>query len=466
MKLIVMAGGAGTRLWPLSRASHPKQFIKFGTDKSLMQEAILRVRALSDGSPTIVCNKGARFMVAEQLQSIGVKDAAILLEPVRRNTAPAVGLAALHALDQGTDPELLVLAADRVIKDIPAFHRAIKDAQVHASAGKIVTFGVVPTRAETGYGYIKKGQDVKSGHLVDAFVEKPILSDAKKFLESGNYLWNSGMFMFKASTYINELQELAPDIYKACRESIDNSIVDLDFIRMPEDVFSQSPSDSIDFAIMEKTNSAVVIPLASEWSDVGDWSSMYAVSEKDANQNVLVGDVLSIDSSDSYIRSDDRLVAVVGVDNLVIVDTKDALLVAHKDRTQDVKKLVDELESHEYPHAKFHREVHRPWGKYDSVDSGERYQVKRITVNPGAKLSLQKHYHRAEHWIVVSGSAKVTKGESEILLSENQSTYIPVGEVHCLENPGKIPLELIEVQSGSYLGEDDIVRIDDVYGRA
>jgi len=465
---IIMAGGNGSRLWPLSRQLNPKQFLQLVDDKlSMLQATIGRLDGLGVATPRLICNEEHRFLATEQLRQLGVENANILLEPVGRNTAPAIALAALQAADQEDDPVLLVLAADHLIRDVGAFHRSIELALPLAQAGKLVTFGIVPTHAETGYGYIEQGTELsEGGFTVSRFVEKPNEPTAQAYLESGRYLWNSGMFMFKASRYLDELGRFRPDILDACREALVNASQDMTFTRVDADAFAACPDESIDYAVMEKTDDAVVVPLDAGWSDIGAWSALWDVSDIDADGNVLKGDVLSHASRNSYIHADSRLVATVGVEDLVIVETKDAVLVAHRDRVQDVKKVVEQLKSEGRCEHLNHREVYRPWGVYDSIDNGQRYQVKRITVKPGAKLSVQKHHHRAEHWIVVSGTAKVTNGDKTYLVTENQSTYIPVGQVHALENPGVIPLELIEVQSGTYLGEDDIVRLEDKYGRA
>ena len=465
MQLVIMAGGSGSRLWPLSRSNFPKQFINLMSSNSMLQDTLIRAPSETKNSPYVICNESTRFLVAEELQDINIQYPNIILEPVGRNTAPAIALAAFDAVNKGHDPVMVVLASDHVIKDEKAFHKALNDAEKVALNNKLVTFGIVPTHPETGYGYIKKGAQSSTGFEVAEFVEKPNLETAEGYLASDHYLWNSGMFAFKASVYLAELNKFNPEIFKVCEESIKNKTEDLDFIRISKEIFEKCPDDSIDYAVMEKTSDSIVIPLDAGWSDVGSWSSLYEISEKDRSNNVTFGDVIIYETENCYIRGEERLVATLGVKDLVIVDTKDALMVAHKDNTQDVKKVVNRLKEQQRKEYAFHREVYRPWGKYDSIDSGVRYQVKRITVKPGAKLSVQMHHHRAEHWIVVSGTAKVTVGEKELMLSENQSTYIPVGEIHALENPGKIPLELIEVQSGSYLGEDDIVRFEDRYGR-
>lgn len=458
---IVMAGGSGSRLWPLSRSKQPKQFLSLTSEKTMLQETITRLSELDTDSAVTICNEENRFFVAEQLRAIG-KLGSIILEPVGRNTAPAIALAAFQA---SADDVLLVLAADHVILDQQKFTASVNAALPLAQKGKLVTFGIVPTQAHTGYGYIKRGANIDAGFVVDQFVEKPNAETAKAYLDSGDYYWNSGMFLFKAGRYLDELKAFRPDIYNACEQAMKDTEADLDFVRIDKDAFAACPDESIDYAVMEKTADAVVVPMDAGWNDIGSWSSLWDVSEKDANGNAVVADAITLDTTNSYIRGEDRLVATIGVDDLVIVDTKDALMVVAKDRVQDVKKVVQALKDEGRSEFEFHREVYRPWGKYDSIDNGERYQVKRITVKPGAKLSVQMHHHRAEHWIVVSGTAKVTKGEETFLLAENQSTYIPIGVVHALENPGKVALELIEVQSGSYLGEDDIVRFEDLYGR-
>jgi len=464
---IIMAGGSGSRLWPLSRQMNPKQFLKLCGETTLLQQTLTRLSGLDTVSPVIICNENHRFLVAEQIRQLKLLGVNILLEPVGRNTAPAIALAALSASQGGQDPVLLVLAADHYIANEVAFRDAVNSASQLAEQGKLVTFGIVPTHAETGYGYIQRGVAFsKAGYQVARFVEKPDREKAEDYLKNGDYYWNSGMFMFKASTYLKALSEFRPDILEACKEAMDQGQKDMDFIRVNEDAFIQCPEDSIDYAVMEKTNDAAVIPLDAGWSDIGSWSALWDIGKKDEHGNVFKGDVLALNTNNCLIHADHKLVATVGVDNLVVVETKDAVLVVHKDNVQDVKKVVEVIKNdgrHEHIN---HREVYRPWGVYDSVEAGERYQVKRITVKPGAKLSVQMHHHRAEHWVVVSGTAKVTNGDKTFLVTENESTYIPIGEVHALENPGKIPLELIEVQSGSYLGEDDIVRFDDKYGRS
>lgn len=463
---IIMAGGSGTRLWPLSRSLYPKQFLSLINENSLLQETLKRLDGLNCLPPVIVSNNEHRFIVAEQLRQFGVDDFQIILEPVGRNTAPAVALAALKSLELHGDHHMLVLAADHAIQDIEAFHAAVLAAEQESVDNKLVTFGIVPTKPETGYGYIKKGEQVKNSVFkVNSFVEKPDLETAKNYLEQKCYLWNSGLFMFKASVYLDELKKFRPDILAACKESLSSASTDLDFIRLNSDVFAECPDESIDYAVMEKTQDCVVIPLDADWSDIGSWTSLWEISEKDEHENVSHGDVINYNSRNNYIYSEGSLISTVGVNNLIIVQTKDALLVAQQDNVQDIKKIVEILKKQKRSEHISHREVYRPWGRYDSVERGDRYQVKRITVKPGECLSTQMHHHRAEHWVVVAGTAKVTCGERTFFVTENESTFIPIGTVHTLENPGKIPLEVIEIQSGVYLGDDDIVRLSDKYGR-
>ncbi|PRA14446.1 MULTISPECIES: mannose-1-phosphate guanylyltransferase/mannose-6-phosphate isomerase [Pseudomonas] len=464
---IIMAGGSGTRLWPLSRQLHPKQFLPLvDTQFSMLQATINRLAGLDHASPQLICNEEHRFLAAEQLRMLGLENINILLEPLGRNTAPAIALAALQATAEGADPLLLVLAADHLIQNTEAFHDGIRNAMVLAGAGKLVAFAITPTRPETGYGYLRQGSSVgHGGYEVTRFVEKPDAETAQVYLADGGYYWNSGMFMFRASRYLEELEAYEPDILFWCREALAKGERDMHFTRVDREAFLQCPDNSIDYAVMEKTQQAVMVPLDANWSDIGSWAALWEAGTRSEDGNLLMGDVISVDTSNSYVYSENRLVSTVGINDLIVVETKDAVLVAHKDHVQDVKKIVDKLKADGRKEHVSHREVYRPWGVYDAIDSGLRYQVKRITVKPGHKLSVQMHHHRAEHWIVVSGTAKVTNGERTYLVTENQSTYIPIGGVHALENPGVIPLELIEVQSGSYLGEDDIVRFSDHYGR-
>mgnify|MGYP001941562631 CR=1 FL=1 len=463
---VIMAGGFGSRLWPLSRQLNPKQFLRLCGDASLLQQTLLRLNGIETAPPTIICNEDHRFLVAEQLRQLSVSEASILLEPVGRNTAPAIALAALNLINSGQDPVLLVLAADHFMADQKAFTEAVHDAALLAHQDKLVTFGIMPTHAETGYGYIQRGMAFSpEGFLVEGFVEKPDAETAQGFLDSGDYYWNSGMFMFKASNYLHALGEFRPDILAACTAAIADTAQDLDFIRVDQEAFATCPESSIDYAVMERTDNAVVIPLDAGWSDIGSWSALWELGDKDQDGNVFKGDVLAHKSLNSLIYAEHKLVAAIGVENLIVVETKDAVLVADKSRVQDVKSVVETIKKQGRCEYLNHREVYRPWGMYDAIGDGERYQVKRITVKPGARLSLQMHHHRAEHWIVVSGTAKVTIEGQTTMLTENQSTYIPIGAMHRLENPGKVALEIIEVQSGGYLGEDDIVRFDDQYGR-
>jgi mannose-1-phosphate guanylyltransferase/mannose-6-phosphate isomerase len=486
---VVLSGGSGTRLWPLSREKYPKQLLPLIGDDSLLQATVRRTEGIGVqlAPPMVVCNEEYRFVIAEQLRLMG-KPGTIVLEPLGRNTAPALTLAALAAVaDKPADPVLLVMPADHVIVDTDAFKAAVRHGAELAAQGMVVTFGITPDAPETGYGYIQGGDALDmAGHRHDSarqiarFVEKPDLKTAQTYLDEGSYLWNSGIFMMKASVWLAAIGQCRPDILSACIQAWDEVARDGDFARVGKQAFADCPSDSIDYAVMERITVSsrdkakgsadglpigVVIPLQAGWSDVGAWDALWKILPKDAHGNVAQGDVMLHDSHDTLAMSDGRLIACVGVRDLVIVETADAILVAHKDRTQDVKMIVDMLKSRGRPEGQIHRKVFRPWGWYDSVDAGARFQVKRIVVKPGGTLSLQMHHHRAEHWIVVCGTAKVTRGEESFLVSENESTYIPLGTTHRLENPGRVQLEMIEVQSGTYLGEDDIVRLEDVYGR-
>ncbi|CAG2135801.1 mannose-1-phosphate guanylyltransferase/mannose-6-phosphate isomerase [Cupriavidus numazuensis] len=464
---VVLCGGAGTRLWPLSREGYPKQFLRLLGERSLLQDTLLRACSIPGAiSPILVSNHAHRFIVAEQVREVGIHDASLILEPHARNTAPAAAAAALHAIAGGQDPLLLLLPADHAIRDTQAFVQAVTSGIQAAQAGSIVTFGIVPTEPATGYGYIKAGSaEAGTTFEVSRFIEKPSRGTAEKYLQEGGYFWNSGMFLFRASSYLDELEAYASPICKSVQAAVSRGQQDLDFFRLHAESFSRCPSDSIDYAVMEHTQRARVVPMDAQWSDVGSWDSVWKASDKTENGNVAVGDVLIHETKDSLVHASHRLVAVAGLDGVMVLETADAVLVLNRDKAQDVKALVERVRKDERNEFAEHRKVYRPWGAFDSVDSGDRYQVKRITVKPGAKLSLQMHHHRAEHWIVVSGTARVRKGDEEYLLTENQSTYIPIGEMHSLENPGCIPLELIEVQSGAYLKEDDIVRFADSYGR-
>ncbi|MCZ4307411.1 mannose-1-phosphate guanylyltransferase/mannose-6-phosphate isomerase [Vibrio atlanticus] len=491
---VILAGGSGSRLWPLSRELYPKQFLNIAGEQSMLQQTLQRLQGLEDyltdskcAAPFIICNEEHRFIAAEQARSANIQHSGILLEPVGRNTAPAIALAALQALGKSTnneqdasDPILLVLAADHHIANTSEFQQVISRGVDYAKQGKLVTFGITPNAPETGYGYIKQGeplsplvqadsriteQSTHHAYTIDCFVEKPDKATAEEYIRSEQYLWNSGMFMFKASRYLEELSQHHPEILAACQLALSKQNTDLDFVRIDAEAFKNSPSDSIDYAVMEKTSHAAVIPMDVGWNDIGSWSAIWDVSEKDEHNNVIEGDVLTVDSQHNYIHAENKLVATVGVDNLIIVETKDAILVANKDKVQGVKSIVSQLNQAGRTEHVHHREVFRPWGKYDVVDLGKRDKVKRITVKAGHKLSLQMHHHRAEHWVVVAGTAKVTNDEKTYLIEEDQSTYIPLGHIHSLENPGETPLEMIEVQTGSHLSEDDIIRYQDSYGR-
>ena len=468
---VILSGGAGTRLWPLSRELYPKQLLPLTGARTMLQQTVLRLQGLTAGAPIVVCNEAHRFLVAEQLRQLHIEPRATLLEPFGRNTAPAIALAAhaalkgLPAQPNALDPVLLVLPADHVIRDIAAFHTAVRAALAAAEAGQLATFGIVASAPETGYGYIERGAPSGAAFRIARFIEKPNSERAREFVASGDYYWNSGMFLFRARRYLQELERFAPEMARICEQAFRGAREDLDFLRIDPGLFEACPADSIDYAVMEKTGDAVVVPLDAGWSDVGSWAALHAASDADAHGNVTHGDVISEDTQGSYLYSQSRLVAAVGLKDHVVIETKDAVLVAPRERVQDVKKLVLRLkERGRYEHS-LHREVFRPWGSYDSLEHGPRFQVKRLKIKPGATLSLQLHHHRAEHWVVVAGTARITRGEEEFLLEENQSTYIPVGVKHRIENPGMIPLEIIEVQSGSYLGEDDIVRFEDRYGR-
>jgi mannose-1-phosphate guanylyltransferase / mannose-6-phosphate isomerase len=466
---LILSGGSGTRLWPVSRRNMPKQFLSLTGEGTLFQQTVTRTRQLPEvAAPIVVASEDHRFLAADQLLEAGIEGATIVLEPLARNTAPAIALGALKALERDVEALLLVLPADHLIGDTESFIAAVQQALPAARDGWLVTFGIRPDRPETGFGYIRRGESIGSNAFsVAQFVEKPDQPTAQTYLSNGSYDWNSGMFLFKASRYLEELGQHAPDMLAAVREAYATGHSDLDFVRVDSAAFAKVPDNSIDYTVMEKTSRAAVIPVSCAWSDIGSWSALWLSGQHDEQGNQREGDTMAINTRNSLLRSHDRhMIATVGVDDLIVVSTPDATLVVHRDAAQDVKKVVDQLKASGRTEHSFHRVVHRPWGSYDSLEAGGRFQVKRIVVKPGASLSLQKHHHRAEHWIVVSGTAEVTCDENVFLLAENQSTYIPLGSVHRLRNPGKVPLELIEVQSGSYLGEDDIVRFDDVYGRA
>jgi mannose-1-phosphate guanylyltransferase len=467
---VILCGGTGTRLWPLSRASYPKQYWALAGDgeATLLQQTHQRLEGTPGlQPPLLICNEDHRFIVAEQMREINVDPAAILLEPMGRNTAPAVAVAALQATSRGEDPLLLVLAADHVIRDAAAFRNTVEAGRAAAEAGQLVTFGIVPTAPETGYGYIEAAAPLAATPVpIARFVEKPDRSSAEQFLATGRFTWNSGMFLFKASAILAELERLAPEVVSACRSALEHDTADLDFLRLEREAFAACPNVAIDVAVMERTDRGAVLPLEAGWSDVGSWSALWETADQNHDGNVLRGRVISEASRNCYLRSEHRLLVGLGVEDLVVVETDDVVLVAHRDRAQDIKGIVGLLEQEGAPESKAHRRIYRPWGCYDGVTEGERWQVKKIVVNPGASLSLQMHHHRAEHWIVVKGTAVVEKNGVQELVGENQSTYIPLGCKHRLTNPGKIPMELIEVQSGAYLGEDDIVRFEDRYGRS
>ncbi|MDD1782446.1 mannose-1-phosphate guanylyltransferase/mannose-6-phosphate isomerase [Enterovibrio sp. ZSDZ35] len=462
---VIMAGGSGSRLWPMSRNHYPKPFLSLNSKNSMLLETLYRLNDIEHLPASIICNEEHRFLVAEQLRSGNLPFSNIILEPFGRNTAPAIALSALSALKENSDPILLVLAADHLIKDVDTFSASVQSAKSLAELGQLVTFGIVPTAPETGYGYIHRGSPVEGfrdeleAYVVDSFVEKPNLETAQSYLATGNYYWNSGMFMFKASRYLEELKKYRPDILSSVEKALSTASNDLYFTRIGEKAFHDCPDDSVDYAVMEKTDSAVVVPMSAGWSDIGAWSSLWEVSDKDADQNVVRGDVIAEKSKRCYINAPERLVAAVGLEDLIIVDTKDSILVAHRDSVQDVKSVVNKLKADDRSEFLHHRVVYRPWGNHDHIAEGSRYHVKKVTVRPGEKTATQVHYHRAEHWIVVSGTAKVTNGKDVYLISENESTYIPIGNPHSFENPGVVDLEIIEVRTGTYLGEDDIERI-------
>lgn len=460
---VILAGGSGTRLWPLSRSLYPKQFLKINSEKSLLQNTIDRATSACGGNLIVVCNEDHRFLTAEQMRETG-RNGAIILEPVARNTAPAIALAAMHALSQNAEAFITVLSADHAIDDIEQFAKHVEEAITAARDGALITFGVVPDRLETGYGYIKAQTDGIS--KIASFEEKPDATTAKEYVDSGDYYWNSGMFVFRAQAYLDALQSYAPNVLKSCTTAYAGATEDLDFIRVNEEAFTASESISVDYAVMEKTSNAMVVPFLAGWSDIGSWDAVHNLSKKDEQGNASEGDAMFVDSENCYINAQTRLVAALGLNDISIVETSDCILVTNNSAAQDTKKIAQILKDAGRGEADTHSKVYRPWGSYQTINLGNRFQVKRITVKPGAKLSLQKHHHRAEHWVVVEGTAIVTCDDKEIMLTENQSTYLPLGATHRLDNPGKIPLELIEVQSGSYLGEDDIVRFDDVYGRS
>ncbi|MEF8794638.1 mannose-1-phosphate guanylyltransferase/mannose-6-phosphate isomerase [Thiohalorhabdus sp.] len=466
---VLLTGGSGTRLWPLSRSQYPKQFLPLVDDWTMLQATSERVRPLApEADPFVVCNEAHRFLAAEQLREVGAQNPAILLEPEGKNTAPALALAALEAAQSDPAAQLLVLPADHVIEDPEAFRAAVNAGQQAADQGGIVAFGIEPSSPETGYGYIRA--ESRPGQApepvpIRGFTEKPDAATAEGFVASGDYFWNSGIFLTRADTYLNELGRHAPGILAACREAVETATRDMDFIRVDAAAFAASPADSIDYAVMERTENAFVVPVATGWSDVGSWSALHEVSHPDADGNVVRGDVIARDSRNCYLRAEDRLLATAGLENQLVVETGDAVLVASRDRAQEVKELVAELQAADRPEPVTHKRVYRPWGAYEGIANADRYQVKHLLIKPGAELSLQLHHHRAEHWIIVKGTALVERDGESFLLSEDQSTYIPIGNQHRISNPGKIPLELIEVQTGSYLGEDDIVRFEDSYRR-
>ena len=465
---VILSGGTGTRLWPLSREALPKQLLALHGERTMIQDTVLRATLSGAAAPTLICNEKHRFLVAEQMQAVGCAPRAILLEPVGRNTAPAAAIAALSVMRDDPDGIVLLLPSDHAIADGARFAQAVSVAATAASTGQIVTFGMKPDSPETGYGYIRAGTPLKGANGafgVDRFIEKPDLVTAERYLADGNYYWNSGMFVFRADAFLAELEQLAPEVLSGAKAALMHAVTDLDFVRLDGDAFGRTPSISVDYAVMERTDKAAVVPCAIGWNDVGAWSALWEIADRDAGGNVLQGDIVACDVTNSFVRTDGTLLALVGVDGLAVVATDDAVLIADKARAQDVKQIVERLKAEGRTEYATHTTVYRPWGSYASIDDGDRFQVKEIVVKPGGRLSLQMHHHRAEHWIVVRGTARVTRGEEVFPLHENESTFIPMGVRHRLENPGKIPLHLIEVQSGSYLGEDDIVRFDDIYGR-
>jgi mannose-1-phosphate guanylyltransferase/mannose-6-phosphate isomerase len=464
---VILSGGSGTRLWPLSRKQYPKQYLPLTSNNTMLQETLLRLNGLDNlTDPIIICNAEHRFLVAEQCKVINIINPKILLEPVGRNTAPAIAAAALHCIKETDDVLLLVLSADHYIQDVQALHNAINIAKQQAQKGKLATFGIAPTDANTGYGYIKASRYIEDGvYKVEDFFEKPSLEQAEKYLDQRNYLWNSGMFMFKADSFIRELSSYSPKIVTSVNKAVNNAIQDLDFIRLDRKAFESSPSDSIDYTLMEKSDNLVVIPLETYWSDIGSWSALHDIGEKDINGNVIQGDVFTEETSNTYISANHHMVATIGIEGLVIVDTPDVTLISTRDKVKKVKKVLEQLKEQNREEQLCHRKVYRPWGWYDSIESGENFQVKRLYVKPGAKLSLQMHHKRAEHWVVISGTATVTNNSKTFNLNKGESTYIPLGVIHGLANNTNKILEIIEIQSGTYLGEDDIVRFEDIYGR-